>query len=561
MRDRDEVWDSGRVASSEQSYVAYRGPALGPGDLLRVGRAHLGRARRRLAHGPGPRTFDTGLGDRDWSGASWIRRVTTGNDFADDYTLARTEVAIGRSPVTRARAYVSALGQYELHVNGRSVYRGDSFGHPGEGQYSATDITREVRTGRPLAVGVLYHYWTCNCQGRANGRVSNTTLAAPASARRHRAEGRERAAVRRRRRSDGRHRLAGRDRPRHGGRDGRRDGHRADARPPARSRPPERQRRARVRPQGPVGPVGEDRRGSRRRQPRDDRHRRLMEGRQGRPVHQRAAYAAQRRRRRLAGALRRPPRDAGLERARLRRRRLAGPRGDRSAPAAARAAARHLLPPRPGRLRPLLRDRAPPAGGAAGRRHPGGRLRGRTARGAAGPDPRRRRRPDAEHAHELPAQQRAPDRARLGRGEHVAVDSAAGFSSGDPVTIDAPANGHGAGDPERRTVASASGTEIVLDAPLSRAHAAGAWVEGSRAGTSGLDTQGSNMGWFHTERAGAADRTRVHALGLALPADRRSRGPARRPRHLGGRAAQRGRARAARDVRQRRPRRSTPCST
>ncbi len=26
-----------------------------------------------------------------------------------------------------------------------------------------------MRAGRPLALGVLYHYWTCTCQGRANG--------------------------------------------------------------------------------------------------------------------------------------------------------------------------------------------------------------------------------------------------------------------------------------------------------------------------------------------------------------------------------------------------------
>src|SRR5919108_3572554 len=177
----DVVWDSGKVSSSEQSYVAYGGPALDPGE------SHDWTVRTWDAAGNAspwapPAHFETGLGDGGWSGAQWVRRVTTGNDFTDDYTLARRQVDLGASPVVRARAYVSALGQYELHINGRAVHRGDSFGYPGEGQYAAVDITDDVQAGRPLAVGVLYHYWTCTCQGRANGRVSNTTLAAAAAA-------------------------------------------------------------------------------------------------------------------------------------------------------------------------------------------------------------------------------------------------------------------------------------------------------------------------------------------------------------------------------------------
>ncbi len=71
------------------------------------------------------------------------------------------------------------------------------------------------------------------------------------------------------------------------------------------------------------------------------------------------------------------------------------------------------------------------------------------------------------------------------------------------MTVDAPANGHGAGDPEVRRVESVGSDAIVLDRPLERGHAQEAWVEGSRAGTSGQDTQGSNLGWFYTEKDGA----------------------------------------------------------
>ena len=79
---------------------------------------------------------------------------------------------------------------------------------------------------------------------------------------------------------------------------------------------------------------------------------------------------------------------------------------------------------------------------------------------------------------------------------------------GDKITIDQAANGYGAGDPEVRTITAvgttgATGTGITLDAPLDRAHANARFVEGSRAGTSTHDTQGSNLGWWYTQKDGA----------------------------------------------------------
>ena len=47
-----------------------------------------------------PARFDTGLGDRDW-GASWIRRQVS---EADDYTLARKEISVGKSSACRVSA-------------------------------------------------------------------------------------------------------------------------------------------------------------------------------------------------------------------------------------------------------------------------------------------------------------------------------------------------------------------------------------------------------------------------------------------------------------------------
>ncbi len=90
----------------------------------------------------------------------------------------------------------------------------------------------------------------------------------------------------------------------------------------------------------------------------------------------------------------------------------------------------------------------------------------------------------------------------------IKVTAVTNFVAGDKITVDQAADGFGAGDPETRTItavgtAGATGTGITLDAPLSRAHANGRYVEGSRAGTSTHDTQGSEMRWWYTEKDGA----------------------------------------------------------
>ncbi|MDA0168218.1 alpha-L-rhamnosidase N-terminal domain-containing protein [Solirubrobacter taibaiensis] len=175
--DGTAVWDSGKTASSDQSYVPYGGPALAPGEAYRwsVKTWDSGGAESPAASA----AFDTGIGNTGWSGANWIRRVTTGNDSSDDWTLARkTFPAVNASPVTRARVYASAMGNYRIHVNGKAVGIGDNFNHPTEAQYYAFDATDAVKAGEPLALGALYHYWTCTCQGRANGPIANTTLSA-----------------------------------------------------------------------------------------------------------------------------------------------------------------------------------------------------------------------------------------------------------------------------------------------------------------------------------------------------------------------------------------------
>ncbi|MEN3307145.1 MAG: alpha-L-rhamnosidase [Micromonosporaceae bacterium] len=166
-RDGAAVWDSGRVPSSQQSWVGYGGPPLTAGTTYRWTVRTWDRYGA-VSPAARPASFDTGLGDGDWSGAQWIRRPATANDAADEWTLARTVMRISAgSRVVRARAYVAATGDWALYVDGVLVHRSASYGYPGEGYYDVADLA--ARAGKRLAIGLRHHYWACRCQGRANG--------------------------------------------------------------------------------------------------------------------------------------------------------------------------------------------------------------------------------------------------------------------------------------------------------------------------------------------------------------------------------------------------------
>jgi hypothetical protein len=185
------IYDSGKVASSAESYVPYAGSALASG----TGYAWTVRTWDRtdqvspwsaIAH------FDTGIGDAEWSGAQWIRRVTTGNDLTVDYTLARKQFTIGdpASPVVRARVYIAEEGEWQLRVNGAVIDTQYDYQAPGETFYAAEDITSQALAAQgaggaatnQLAVGVKYAAWaTTEAEPRMEGPVAVTTTLASAT--------------------------------------------------------------------------------------------------------------------------------------------------------------------------------------------------------------------------------------------------------------------------------------------------------------------------------------------------------------------------------------------
>lgn len=157
------VWDSGRVRSGRQEYVAYTGRALASGAAYTWRVRTWDRTGKRSPWSR-PASFDTGIRDGDWD-AHWIRRAT---DDPDEYTLARRDFTAGRSEVVRARVHVAAGQQFVLHLNGEAIERGAAFAHPDEGFYETVDVTSKIRAGRENTIGALYH-WYGSGQGRPKG--------------------------------------------------------------------------------------------------------------------------------------------------------------------------------------------------------------------------------------------------------------------------------------------------------------------------------------------------------------------------------------------------------
>lgn len=430
------VWDSGKIASSDESWVQYAGPALEPGTSYNWAVRTWDRAGEASPYATA--RFDTGLGDQDWSGAQWIRRATSGNDAANDYTLARKTMQVSAgSPVVRARAYVASMGDWALHVDGRVVDKTSSRGYPGEGYYDTSDLTNLATAGQSLTIGVEYHYQTCTCQGRANGPV-----------------------------------------------------------------PPEG-------PSGLLVKVVVD---------HADGSQDVLVSDGSWKVTQDAAEQI--------STLTYRNSDAGdrLEYIDARKA-LTGwdtPGYDDTSWSAPIVIGPHPRPPAadcskyeggssPCTFTHLVAEQAHvvmhtihpvrvlnlPDGtvfadfGKVYSAVPSIQL----ANGAAG-----RQLTITTSYRENNTTSTA---AVAGGDDRVPLASVTNLHVGDEITVDAPADGYGAGDPETRTVTAIDGNTAVLDAPLQDAHASGVRVENSRSGTSGLDTQGSNMRFFYTEKDGA----------------------------------------------------------
>jgi len=160
--DRADLWDSGKVKSSDSVHVVYAGRLLASGQRV-YWKVRVCDREGRVSAWSEPVWWEMGLlGPEDWKG-QWICSPRPLPDRQEDFyadnpaPLLRREFDV-RGQIKRARAYVSGLGYYELRLNGRKV--GDRMLDPGWTSYakrvlySTYDVTDLLKEGQN-AVGIV----------------------------------------------------------------------------------------------------------------------------------------------------------------------------------------------------------------------------------------------------------------------------------------------------------------------------------------------------------------------------------------------------------------------
>ena len=160
---RADLWDTGKVASEQTNQVPYEGKPLGPGQECWWQVRSYDLAGGLLGVSTPSRWTAGLLEGANWK-ASWIGlqipEVTPPTGRPAVYFRHTFEAA---KPVRRALVFGSAMGHFELHLNGRRV--GEDYFTPGYTDYQRTlyyntyDVTALLQDGRNAIGGILADGW------------------------------------------------------------------------------------------------------------------------------------------------------------------------------------------------------------------------------------------------------------------------------------------------------------------------------------------------------------------------------------------------------------------
>ena len=154
-------WDSSKMSSVDSIQAAYQGAPLRSGHTY-YWKVRFWDSQDRASSYSAPAMFEVGLlAPREWQG-QWI----TGHELRYEFHLERR--------VARARLYVTALGYYEVHLNGEKV--GDNVLDPAwtdfhkRALYSTYDVTRQVQSGVNAIGAMLGGGWATLGTGTLGGK-------------------------------------------------------------------------------------------------------------------------------------------------------------------------------------------------------------------------------------------------------------------------------------------------------------------------------------------------------------------------------------------------------
>lgn len=153
-----DLWDSGKVSSDESSQIEYAGKTLLSRELCFWKVRVWDRTGRRGAWSSVARWQMGLLAPSDWA-AEWI---APGNPPHSPVPYLRKDFEV-RSRVRRAVLYVTALGLYEVHINGHRVgnhvLAPDWTDYRKRVRYQAYDVTPLLKAGPNALTALLADGW------------------------------------------------------------------------------------------------------------------------------------------------------------------------------------------------------------------------------------------------------------------------------------------------------------------------------------------------------------------------------------------------------------------
>jgi len=160
-QNKGDIWNSGKVSSSQSLHIAYAGPALKSAThyFWKV----LVWTNKGQAQTIQSAFFSTGLISSDWK-AKWIGydkgsawdSITQWSRLSARYLRKEFE---SKPEIKRAMVYMSGLGMYELYINGKRI--GDQVLAPNPTDYRKSffynthDVTKQVKAGKNSIATVL----------------------------------------------------------------------------------------------------------------------------------------------------------------------------------------------------------------------------------------------------------------------------------------------------------------------------------------------------------------------------------------------------------------------
>lgn len=162
QKDQELIWDSGRVSSDRTIHVPFTGPELKSRQRIywqvRVWDNHGSEAVSAEEA-----FFEMGLlRTTDWL-AQWISTPKPSNPLKSAPCPYLVKAFSLNKAITQARVYVSALGIYELELNGQKI--GDEVFAPGwtnyreRIQYQVYDVSSQLIEGENVIGGILGDGW------------------------------------------------------------------------------------------------------------------------------------------------------------------------------------------------------------------------------------------------------------------------------------------------------------------------------------------------------------------------------------------------------------------